>query len=394
MKKLLLFTTLFLVLASCSSKKQIEKALHSGNYDQVIQDALRKLENNKDKERKQDFVLMLEDAFYKAVERDLNDINHLKKDGNKENFKIIYEKYIDMNARQEAIKPVLPLQIGGKTLKLKFKDYSDDIIASRNELADYMYDKGLALLETDDKSSLRDAYDIFNYIDRIYPNYENTKSLLQEAHDRGTEYVIVNIENQTNLVIPQRLEADLLNFDTYGLNQFWIVYHSNANKAIDYDYGMQLQLKRINISADQLHERELLREKEIVDGWKYQLDTAGNVAKDSLGNDIKIDNVINVRARYFEFNQFKSTQVIANVVYKDLKGQRILDAFPIESQFVFENKFATIRGDKRALNRDEISLLNNRKEYFPTDAQMIFDTGEDLKMKLKQIISSFRLGSQ
>lgn len=394
MKKLLLFTTLFLILAACSSKKQLERALHSGNYDQVIQDALRKLENNKDKERKQDFVVMLEDAFYKAVDRDLSDINHLKKDGNQENLKLIYERYIDMNARQEAIKPVLPLQIGGKTLKLKFKDYSDDIIASRNDLADYMYDKGLALLEFDNKSTLRSAYDVFRYIENIYPNYENTQSLMQEAHDRGTENVIVTIENQTNLVIPQRLEDDLLNFDTYGLNQFWMVYHANADKSIDYDYAMQLQLKRINISADQLHERELLKEKEIVDGWKYQLDAAGNVAKDSLGNDIKIDNVINVRARYFEFNQFKSTQVIANVVYKDLKQQQVLEAFPIESQFIFENKFATIRGDKRALNRDEISLLNNRKEYFPSDAQMIFDTGEDLKMKLKQIISSFRIASQ
>lgn len=394
MKKFLLLTVIVSLLAACSSKKQIEKALHSGNYDQVIQDALRKLENNKDKERKQDFVVMLEDAFYKAVDRDLSDINHLKKEGNKENLKLIYERYIDMKARQEAIKPVLPLQIGGKTLKLKFKDYSDDIIASRNDLADYMYDKGLTLLESDNKSTLRSAYDVFRYIENIYPNYENTQSLMQEAHDRGTEYVIVTIENQTNLVIPQRLEDDLLNFDTYGLNQFWMVYHANADKTIDYDYAMQLQLKRINISAEQFHERELLKEKEIVDGWKYQLDSAGNVAKDSLGNDIKIDNVINVRARYFEFNQFKSTQVIANVVYKDLKQQQVLDDFPIESQFVFENKFATMRGDKRALNRDEISLLNNRKEYFPSDAQMIFDTGEDLKMKLKQIISSFRIASQ
>lgn len=394
MKKFLLATVLVSLLAACSGKKQIEKALHSGNYDQVIQNALKKLENNKDKERKQDFVVMLEDAFYKAVERDLNDINHLKKDGNKESLKLIYEKYINLNERQETIKPVLPLQIGGKTLKLKFKDYSDAIITSRNDLADYMYDKGLAMLESDNKSTLRNAYEVFRYIKNIYPNYENTESLMQEAHDRGTEYVIVSIENQTNLVIPQRLEADLLNFDTYGLDQFWMVYHANADKSIDYDYAMHLQLKRINISADQLHERELLKEKEIIDGWKYKLDAAGNVAKDSLGNDIKIDNIINVRARYFEFNQFKSTQVIANVIYKDLKQDQVMDAFPIESQFIFENKFATIKGDKRALNRDELALLNNRKEYFPTDAQMIFDTGEDLKMKLKHIISSFRITTQ
>jgi hypothetical protein len=393
MKKFLLYTVLVLLLASCSGRKQIEKALHSGNYDQAIEDALRKLDNNKDKNRKQDYVVMLEDAYYKAVERDLNDINHLKKDRNPEHYKAIYNMYLDLNARQEAIKPILPLQIGGKTLNLTFSNYTNDIVDYRNKVADYTYDTGLALLESEDKSKIRNAYALFQYIEGIYPNYEDTRTLMQEAHERGTDFVIVSIENQTHQIIPQRLEDDLLNFDTYGLNQFWTIYHANADSNIDYDYAMQLQLKRINISADELHERQLLKEKQIVDGWKYQLDEAGNVVKDSLGNDIKVDNIINARARYFEFNQFKSTQLVANVVYVDLKQNKTLDAFPIDSEFVFENRYATIRGDKRALDRKEIALLNNRQVYFPDDAQMVFDTGEDLKFKLKNILSTYRIRS-
>jgi hypothetical protein len=154
---------------------------------------------------------------------------------------------------------------------------------------------------------------------------------------------------------------------------------------------MQLQLKRINISADELHERQLLKERQIIDGWKYQLDSAGNVMKDSLGNDIKFDNLVNVRARYFEFNQFKSTQVIANVLFVDLKQNQTLDVFPIESQIVFENRYATMRGDKRALDREELIVLNNRQLYFPSDVEMVFDTGEDLKLKLKNIISNYKI---
>lgn len=389
MKAKLLFAALVLLLASCSSKKQIEKALHSGNYDQAIEDALRKLENNKDKARKQDFVIMLEDAYHKAVDRDLNTIDHLKKDGNPENYKAIYERYLDMDARQKAIQAVLPLQIGGKNLELSFRNYNNDIITSRNNLADYMYDQGLALLESDDKFDLREAYGIFSYIEYIYPNYEDTRQLMQEAHGLGTDYVIVSIKNHTNQIIPQQLENDLLNFDTYGLDQFWTVYHANQIEGLDYDYAMQLQLKRINISADELHERQLLKEKRIIDGWKYLLDEVGNVVKDSLGNDIKVDNVIDVRARYFEFNQFKSTQIIADVVYTDLKHHQTLKVFSLDSQFIFENRYATVRGDERALDRSELSLLNNRPLYFPSDAQMIYDTGENLKSKLKNTINSY-----
>jgi len=391
MKKFLLFTVFLSVLVSCSGRKQIEKALHSGNYNQAIQDALKKLENNKDKKRKQDYVILLEDAYAKANERDLLNIKHLKKDGNPEHYKTIYDLYLNLNARQEVVKAVLPLQINGRDIKIKLNDYTDAIVESREKVSDYMYDKGLDLLESDDKYTIRQAYDVFKYIERINPNYEDTRSLLQEAHERGTEFVIVTIENQTNQIIPRRLEDDLLNFDTYGLNQFWIVYHANSNPQIDYDYAMQLQLKRINISPEELHEKQLLREKQIVDGWKYQLDDAGNVMKDSLGNDIKIDNIVNVRARYFEFNQFKSTQVIANVVYVDLKTNQVLDAFPIDSEFVFENRFATVRGDERALTNEDLNIVRNRRVPFPSNEQMVYDTGEDLKIKLKNIITSYRM---
>ena len=79
MKKLLLLSVLLSVLLSCGGRKQIEKQLNTGNYDVAITNALKKLENNKDTKRKQQYVMMLEDAYYKVVERDLNTIEHLKK---------------------------------------------------------------------------------------------------------------------------------------------------------------------------------------------------------------------------------------------------------------------------------------------------------------------------
>ena len=391
MKINLLYTVFILMLVSCSGKKQIEKSLHSGNYDQAIEDALRKLETNKNKERKQDYIIMLQNAYVKAVERDLQSINHLKKDGNPEHFKNIHDLYLTLNARQEAIKPVLPLNIGNKPVRLDFKDYSNAIVESRQAVSDHMYRTGLQLLKSNHKQDLKEAYNTFHYVDQINPKYKDVRNLMQEAHNLGTDYVIVSIENQTDQVIPRRLEEDLLNFDTYGLDQFWTVYHANPDPKLSYDYAMSLQLKRINISPEKLNEKQLLREKQIVDGWKYQKDSKGNVAKDSLGKDIKIDNIIDVKARYFEYHQFKSTQVLADVVYIDLKSNQTLDVFPITSEFVFEHIYATVKGDERALNQVDRDLLRNRRISFPSNEDMVFDTGEDLKLKLKQIISSYRM---
>ncbi len=393
MKRILLLSVLVSVLVSCSAKKQIETAISHGNYDQAINEALRKLENNKDKKRKQDYVVMLKDAYYKVLEEDLKTVEHLEKDGNPEQYKKIYSIYLDLEARQNAIKRVLPLQINGKTLNLKFNGYSSEIVDYRYKTSDYLIDQGISLLDSNDKLNARKAHEIFSYIERINPNFEETRSLIAEAHEKGLDYVHVSVVNHTQQIIPQQLEAELIDFNTYGLNQFWTSYHATKDENVAYDFDMQLQLKQINISPERINERQMLRERQIKDGWEYQLDRNGNVAKDSLGNDIKIDKIINVRARFVEVIQTKSAQVLAVVVYTDLKQNRVIDAFTVDSGFVFENVFGRFRGDERALNATDRNLLRQDQLRFPSDEQMVYDTGEDLKLKLKQIISSYKFNS-
>lgn len=390
MKKLLLLFYIVFVCFACNTRKRIEQAVNTGNYNLAITTALDKLKTNKNKKRKTDYVLMLQDAYHKAVERDLSALTHLKKDKNPAALKNIYELYVDLNARQAAIKPILPLYVGGKNIPFSFKNYSNELIVAKENLSSYMYEKGIDLLESDNKVTIREAYNTLDYLNRINPNYEDTRELLDEAHNRGTHYILVSINNQTQQIIPAQLEQDLLNFDTYGLNKFWSVYHANKQENLRYDYTMQLNLKQINISPERITERELIREKEIVDGWKYQLDHAGNVAKDSLGNDIKVDKIVKVRCRLLETIQTKSSHVIGDVVYVKLASNQVINSFPIQSEFIFEYFFARSRGDKRALNADDRTLLNNRQIPFPTNEQMVYDTGEDLKLQLKQIIVNQR----
>lgn len=390
MKRLLLFTVLISLLVSCGGRKQIEKQLTTGNYDIAISNALKKLENNKDKKRKQKFVVLLEDAYQKVVARDLNTIAHLKKDGNLEQYKKIYELYANLDARQEAIKPVLPLKIDNKYLTLHFDDYTDELLDYRYKTSDYLLDQGIALLDSENKYNAREAYQLFKYVDKINPNFENVNELINEAIEVGTDYVSVHIENQTQQIMPQRLENELLDFNTYGLNNFWTVYHANAQDQIDYDFAMTLALTQINVSPERVNERQVLRSKQIVDGWEYVLDENGNVQKDSLGNDIKVDKIITVKARVFETIQSKSSQVVGTIIYKDLKSNQVVDSFNIDSGFVFENLFAEFRGDRRALTRNDLALLRNRLLPFPSNEQLVYDTGEDLKLKLKQIINSYR----
>jgi hypothetical protein len=391
MKQLLITSVLFLILTSCSGRKQIENAISNGNYDNAIEHALQKLSKNKDKKHKQDYILMLQDAYSKVLEKDLRDIDHLKKDGNPEQYQHIYEIYLALEARQNAIKHIMPLQINGKNLYLKFGDYSSELIDYRYKTSNYLMNKGVVLLNSNDKYKAREAFDLFRYIDTINPNFKDTQSLIIEAQKKGTDYIVVSIENKTDQIIPKPVAEDLLRFNTYGLNQFWTVYHAAYAADTNYDFEMQIQLKHIEISPEQINSQQKLKQKEITDGWEYDRDTNGAILIDSLGNKIKINKIINVRARYFEVNQYKYAQMTADVVYKDLQRNQTLDIFTINSEFVFEHFYSRIRGDKRALNKQELKLIKNVSAEFPSNAQMVQHTGEAIKLKLKHIMRSYNI---
>lgn len=388
MRKLLSIITISICILSCNSAKKIEKSINSGNYNTAISDALNKLKTNK--EKKPEVVYLLKSAFDKANTRDLNTIDLLKAENIPANSLQIYEIYKALNARQEAVKAVLPLYANGEEVTFNFQNYTNNLVEAKTEASAFLYDQAKQQLNSSNKLDIRNAYEDFEFIESINPNYKDVRNLMTQAYNKGTDYVIVKIQNQTNQIIPRRLEEFLLDFNTYGLDKFWTVFHATAQQNLPYDYAMDLKLVRINISPEQVSEKEILREKRIVDGWKYKLDSRGNVMKDSLGNDIKIDNIIDVRARLFEYRQFKTTQVIAAVVFKDLNTNQILDNFPIDSQFVFENFFATFRGDKRALNREDLELTTGIQVPFPPNEQMIYDSGEDLKAQLKRIINSYK----
>ena len=388
MKRLLLLSAMLMLLAGCSSEKQIEQELNSGNYDQAVNEALRVLQSRKSEKRKSKFIGILKEGYERVTKRDLEDIAFLKKDNNPANWVRIFEMYSTLDARQRAIDPVLPLYINGKEVTFKFDDYTSDMIAAKDKATEYLYGNAQALLNSTNKFDIRKAYTDLEYLDRLSPNYKNSLELMELALQKGRDFVMVSLVNDTAQIIPSRLEDDLLDFDTYGLDDLWTIYHTQTDTSIDYDYDMQLQLRQINISPERINETELLREKEVVDGWEYQLDTDGNVMKDSLGNDIKIDKIVRVRARVFEVVQSKAAQVVGRVVYNDLKTNQILDSFTIDSEFVFENVFARFRGDERALESDDRNLIRNQEVPFPSDSQMVYDTGEDLKYKLKRIISN------
>lgn len=386
-------TTIYLFLlflATACGVKSTQNLISEGDYDAAIEKATHKLRQNKTNKKSKEYISLLEEAFSKAKQRDNTDISFLVKDANPQKLEQIFNIYKNLNARQEKIRPLLPLKVNGKETTFVFEDYTEQIISSKKALAKYLYDNSKALLYTKDKMNARRAYNDLVYLNELNPGFKDVNTLINDALFKGTDFVHVYTKNETKMVIPVNLNNALLDFSTYGLNDQWTEYHGGKQKNIIYDYALSIAFKQINISPEQIKEREFQVEKEIVDGKKKQLDSRGRVVKDSLGKDVMVDNIKVVKALINEVRQFKTVQVVAKIEYINLNNNQITESFPLSSEFVFENIYAKMKGDKRAVDSKYLPNFRNGPVPFPNNQQMVFDTGEDLKAQLKGIIKQHK----
>lgn len=382
-------TAILFLAIGCGGVKKTQEAVNTGNYQHAINHAIQKIADNKHKKGNQSYILLLEEAFAKNTERELDRIALLKRDGNPANLEDIYEGYVSLRNIQLRIQPLLPLQImdEGREARFDFRDYKGSLLDSKDQLAAYLYDNASDLLENAlHKYDYRKAYDDFAYLEKINPGYSDTRIKMEEAYKKGLDYVKVQVVNETQQIVPARLESELLDFNTYGLNDQWTQYHANPQSNIPYDYEMQVSFKDILISPEQVNEKQFIREKQIKDGYTYLEDENGKLVKDSLGNEIKIDRMKTVKCSYYQYTQQKSAQVTGMVRYIDLQSSQPVNSYPLSSEFVFQHVYANYDGDKRALDNDLVALLDLAAVPFPSNEQMVYDAGEHLKARLKDIV--------
>lgn len=381
----------FLMFAQgCASA---DKMLESGDYDGVIQLAQRKLTGKQKKNPK--LVAAAEKAYARVMERDLAEVNRLKRSSNDSKWGRINSIYRTIRKRQEALAPLLPLtDKNGYTAYFETINVDELEDQSRQRAASYHYAEGEKLLtrakRSNDKTEARRAYREFDEAQKYYRNYKNSNELKREAHRLGTSHILVQVENTAPVVVPASFERQLKQINTAELNSQWEQYHVNTSTGITYDYRIRFDIRQINISPERIREREYTDTKEIEDGFDYVLDDNGNVMKDSLGNDIKVTRHITIQAFVLEVLQQKEAEVRGVAEFFSLPDNRLIKSQPLNAVYIFENYASTFKGDERALSKDSKNRIGNRPVPFPSDEALIIETTEELKSALFNQIKDYR----
>lgn len=385
----LAFLATIVIFSSCASA---DKLVETGNYDQAIDLAIRKLAGKKNKKVK--YVQALETAFAEVTERDMRMADRLKAYGDDAKWEEVNDIYRRISRRQEAISPLLPL-IDKEGIKANFQFVRIENLEreSREKAAAFLYDHAQEMIEKGrrgDRLAARTAYDELTKISKYYRDYKDRESLMQTALELGTSYILVNVENDAPVMLPYGFEEEITRFGVRDLDSKWRVYHTNRDPQIDYHYEAVMRLTNIDLSPEVVQERRYEDVKEIEDGFDYVLDANGNVTKDSLGNDIKIPRKVRISAKVLEVYQSKVANISGRLDLIDLQTNSLVDSEPLGVEAVFENYASTFQGDERALSKESRQRIGNRPVPFPSDADLILTAAEQIKPVIKEKISRTR----
>lgn len=379
MKKItvcLIVLTIF--FSNCTSSK---KYLARAQFNAAVNKSVSKLRKKPSKTKE---IAVLKEAYSKANSADIDRINFLRSSGEPDVWDNIFSNYSALKNRQEVVK-TLPIDV---LTKIDFVNvnYDQEIITAKKKAAEYFYARGVVLLDKKDRQSARLAYADFQKVKQYYNDYAGIDNKINDALFKGRNNVLFKMENKTNLIMPANFEEELLKINIAELNSLWMNYDTKISSDLFYDYNIVLRLLDIAVSPEQVREESYTDQKEIKDGFKYQLDKNGNVVKDSSGKDIKIPIIKIITCQVVITHQYKSTMINGVLDYINNKSGQLIKSIPLTAETVFENHAALPYGDINALTPKSRSLLNSRILPFPSNPAMIMQTNAKLKDASKNII--------
>ncbi|MDX9727348.1 MAG: hypothetical protein RBT38_13275 [Bacteroidales bacterium] len=384
-KSLLLISVLAILLSGCgSSKKHLEK----GNYEAALDKAVKQLRKDPDDAKQ---ASILDKSFRTLNEQDGERIRFLKMEDKPANWDEIYQISKRMSDRQAYVRTVTPLEINGRTIEYPYVDYMPEMVAAKRKSADFYFAHGNELMKNKLKDSYRQAYYEFVRAREYVGNYEGIDNKIEEAKYLGMTRVLIALINRSQVKFDGEFEDDLLAVDLPRLNSEWVEYHTHElDRDLQYDYFVNVILRSVLVSPDQTMQRDSVVKKEVEDGFNYQLDSRGNVMKDSLGNDIKTKKYKTLQCALIETIQTKECQINGDLEVVQASPNKVIRKEPLGAQSGFEHISARALGDIQALSPAQLEKTKTKQMPFPSDMEMIFRCSDPLRQAINGAILNNR----
>jgi len=352
----LLFIAVSVLFLSCkTAKKMYEK----GNYDAAVELAAKKLQKKPNDAATLD---ILQNAYRFAVEDHESRIRNNASSNNDLRWEWTYNEYVDLQRLYNAIRKVPAVyDIVHPT------DYSSYVLTYKEEAGNARYDRGLALMENNNKNSYKQAYFEFQKALALKPGDLSAKQKMDEAYTNAVTNVIVLP------VVQSGYQYSSYNYNYSNFDYTIMRYLNSNNNNFFIRYYSPAEASSFNIRTDQIVE---MRFSNIdIDRYRDQR-TAREVSKQVVIKEtvIRPDSIIKeyatVKAKITTTSRTLKSDGLLQVTVRDYNNQWLWsDTY--RGDYNWSTEFSSYTGDARALSEEDKKLVNRREEFPPRNDEII-----------------------
>lgn len=371
-----LYFLMFIVLmAGC---KSAAKVYNSGNYDEAVNLAVKKLQK---KPGDAETMALLQDAYRYAVNDHETRIRQLSNNNNDLKWEWVYNEYASLQRLYHAIQSSPEVRS-----VIQATDYSSYINTYAERAADVRYQRGMTMMEKNDRTSFKNAYNEFN----TALNFRPGDLMISDKRDEAYELAVINVVvmpfdnyqyrySSYNSDNNNNIETDLLRILKYNTGSNFVKIYSSweaQNKKIRPDQIIDLQFTTINIGRTRDEKKSRQVSKDVV--VKETVYRPDSIVKEYKKVTAKITTT--KRTLYSEGNLM--------VTVRSADGRRLWGD-NIRGDHSWVTEFTTYTGDERALSSSDKEQLKRQPGTPPREDEIIRQIINEINNRLSSSIRNY-----
>lgn len=359
MRKYFLFIlTAILLLNSCSTGK---KSLQRGEYYDAIMKAANRLSSDPDN---RNATQVIRDGYPMAVAFYQEEIDQVLTSNDQFRWKRTLEIMQTVNRMSDEIRQIS----AARSLVSSIKTYSSEMADVQNRAAQEFYDAGMDALSRKTREAAKQAYYHFLNADGLVRGFKDTKQKIFQAKDLATlkvvvEQIPVNGKYEYSAQFFYDNVFQMLNqqFQEKDFVHFFSPEEADRAKLKFPDMVLQMGFYDFFIDRPQHFEEEKELSRQVEE--KYQV----KISKDSTATRTR---TVTKKGKIKILTDQVASGGLLELKAVEYQSQKILFTDKIPGQFTWQNRYGIFVGDKEVLDKELISILNNKMVIPPASQDM------------------------
>lgn len=348
---------LSLFFVSC---KTASKMYEKGNYDEAVELAAKKLQKKPNDPK---LLNIIQEAYRYAVNDHESRIHTYSESNNELKWEWMYNEYAFLQKMYDAIYRVPDVYEIVKPVS-----YSSYLVTYAEKAADVRFDRGIAFMNSYNKESYRNAYREFQASLRFRPGYRDAIQKMNESYEYAVTNVVILPMQQDGGFVYNSFNVGGNNLDDQVIRN---LQYNSGDEFVKFYSAWDVRSKNIRIDM------EVDMNLSTVDIGRYH-DTRNirKVSKEVVIKEIvyRPDSVVRQYGKVFAeittTRRTMSSSAVLHISVRDANGHWVWgDNFGSDHNWYTE--FSAYTGDSRALTESDKQLVDRRKEFAPSENEIM-----------------------